>query len=326
MRRKVGRIRWNSRRGAPSVAMPVITFEGAAGGPVAVVTANVHGDELTGVEVVQRLDRWAAEQHLLGTLVLYPSLNPDGLRQRLRQVPDDGLDLNRNFPGSVTGSYTEQLAAAVWSDLVERRPQVLIDLHADSADSVPYVIVDRPAHLRGHARRRFGERLGRLADSTGLIVLREYVDDLYLRFGLDRSLAGAAVNVLGIPAITIEAGPRRLIDEASVESAFRATVGALASVGMVQDESERSHGIEGGPWRRSTSPRARRAGLLRASVLPGQHFVSGQLLASIVDLTGETCDEIAADTDGVVISWADSGWVAPGAVLGTLGIRDLSTL
>ncbi len=48
----------------------------ATRGPVVAVTANIHGDESTGVAVVQELDRWLREHLVKGMVVLYPSLNP----------------------------------------------------------------------------------------------------------------------------------------------------------------------------------------------------------------------------------------------------------
>jgi predicted deacylase len=65
---------------------------------------------------------------------------------------------------------------------------------------------------------------------------------------------------------------------------------------------------------------------LRPRIRPGEVFEAGQIMAHIVDLIGNQVDEIVADTGGVVISWADSGWVAAGSVLGTLGIEDPSSL
>jgi GDPmannose 4,6-dehydratase len=55
-----------------------------------------------------------------------------------------------------------------------------------------------------------------LAEATGLTVIRDYATADYVRFTLERSLAGAVLNHGGVPALTIEAGPRRAVDESTV--------------------------------------------------------------------------------------------------------------
>ena len=65
-----------------------------------------------------------------GTVVLYPCCNPHGLRTQSRVVPTDEQDLNRAFPGSARGAWTARLAAALWSDLSARTPDLVIGRHA----------------------------------------------------------------------------------------------------------------------------------------------------------------------------------------------------
>src|SRR5262245_34029288 len=80
-------------------SLPVIEVGSGKPGPLAVVTANLHGDEATGVGAVHvlasRLDGLLAR----GRVRLFPSLNPVGLAQGTRGLPGDELDPNRCFPG-----------------------------------------------------------------------------------------------------------------------------------------------------------------------------------------------------------------------------------
>lgn len=313
--------RRGDRRGVHAVVM--VGDSGAEAGPVAVVAANVHGDEVTGVQAVLALKERLTLLPFTGTIVMYPSLNPDGLAQRSRHVPEDGGDLNRMFPGRRNGSASEKLAAVIWEDLRSRKPDLLIDLHADSHRSVPYAIVDRPVRLSKGPRRLLAQRLQTLARATGLIVLREYPDDLYQRFSLDRSLAGAAVNLLSIPAVTVESGPRSIVSSESVQTAVDATLGVLAAGGLVSAALACPElDPDQIPWRRSTSPRAGKAGVLCPLIEPGLPFKRGHVLARITAVTGEIVDEVRAQEPGMVISWFDGCWVDQGSVLGTTAIRD----
>ncbi|MCB9674168.1 MAG: succinylglutamate desuccinylase/aspartoacylase family protein [Alphaproteobacteria bacterium] len=300
--------------------VPVLVHEASAG-PVVAITANIHGDEATGVAVVQELDRWLAERLLKGAVVLYPSLNPAGLSNRTRVLPPDGADLNRLFPGHRDGSESERHAASIWKDLAARRVGLVIDLHADSARSIPYAIVDR-ALARGRGAK-LAPMLEKYAAASGLTVLREYPDDQYVRYSLDRSLAGAMVNRGAVPAITVEAGPRRWISAPAVAAAADAVRGVLGCLGLVDFPGVRHPTrVDGGPWRRAPAPRARVGGIFRERLEPGARFDKGDVLGSLVDLSGAQLDEIVAPGEGVVISWAEVTWVDAGAVPGTVGLLE----
>lgn len=320
--RSVERVVLDGRRAVAGVELPVLVHRSPVPGPCAVITANLHGDETIGVAVAHRLDAWLTTHGSRGTVVIYPSCNPTGLRAQTRHVPADDVDLNRLFPGNARGTSGSRLAASIWHDLTLRRPDLVIDLHADAPAAVPYVIVDRPVRSEGEARRELGARVLALAEATGLTVLREYPDEAYVQFGLDRSLAGAVVNVLHTPSVTLEVGPRRWMDSRSVAKALEATLGILASVGIVDHKVQRDASKVDGVWRRAPTARARVAGLFDPRLEPGTRFAKGEVLAWLRTLTGEVAESIVATDDGVLMSWVEASWVSPGALLGTLGISD----
>jgi predicted deacylase len=324
--RTVTRILVGARRGLPSSELPVVVLSGDRPGPVAAVVANLHGDECTGIGVVHALDAHLSSTSFGGTVVLYPSGNPQGLAAQSRLVPADDADLNRAFPGNSRGSLSDRIAAALWRDLQSRRVEAVIDLHADSAHALPYVIVDRPVRSAGAVRRKLGERILRLADATGLTVLREYPDDIYVQFGLDGSLAGAVVNAMGIPAVTIEVGPRRHLSRSAVDVALAATLGSLSALGIVSSGVPAHPTRVDGVWRRASSPRARKAGVLEPIRMPGDAFERGDPLARVRALSGGVEEVVRATEPGVVVSWVEGCWVVSGGVLGTLAVRDRAVL
>ena len=98
-------------------------------GPLMLVTAGVHGDEGPwGAWAIRLLlDRVPADQ-LRGRLRVIPVANPLAMQADARNAPVDQLDLNRSFPGSADGSYTERLAAAIVAQGLPDA-QYVIDLH-----------------------------------------------------------------------------------------------------------------------------------------------------------------------------------------------------
>lgn len=318
------------RRRIDSIALPgagreplAVVVHSTGAGPAVAVTANIHGDEVTGVAAVHALDELFPNLLVHGTVVLYPSLNPKGLARQQRAQPDDGVDLNRIFPGERDGNAAARHAALLWQDLVERKLDALVDLHADSAVAVPYVIVDRATHLRGAARPRMDVALRAMADASGLTVLHEYPEDQYVKFRLDRSLAGAMVNHAGVPAITLEVGPRRAVDPRAVRVTVAAVLRILRHLGLVEQAPDDAlPRIEGGPWRRVAAPRVRYGGVFEPTLAPGDRFEEGAILGTVRAVEGTVREVLHAATPGVVVSWTEAAWIEARGVPGTLAVAE----
>ena len=305
------------RLGGPVV--PVVIHRQSAG-PTVAITANVHGDEVTGIATAHALDRWLGGDLRAGTVILYPSLNPRGLEAGSRRFGD--ADLNRCFPGAARGTASARAAHAIWRDLLEREPDAVVDLHADSPAAVAYALVDRAVHRKGDARRRLEERAEALARASGLVWMREYVDEDYIRYNLDRSLAGALLNHGGVPSVTLEVGPRRVAQPEAVERMVLGVKGILAHLGMVEHTVPEP--VLEGPWRRASTPRAERAGMFVPHLAAGSVFERGELIGEVRGLDGAARAEMRAPSRGVVISWAEGAWVDAGAAVGTLALEDVS--
>ena len=306
----------------PGIAeLAVVTVQARAPGPVAVLTANLHGDECTGVGVLHRLRHMLPEILNCGTVHLYPSLNPSGLREGSRGVPGDDRDPNRSFPGAPEGSMAERLAHGAFQDIMGRGPDLLVDLHTDALRAMPYAILDRV--VRGAGKREIDARCHELALASGLTVLHEYPRPRYLRYNLDHSLPGSLVNGPGVAAVTLEVGPRRALDPVSVDTALTATLGVLTAAGLV-DWPAPMHAtrIAGGPWRRESGPRVGQAGVLEVLADPGVIFPAGEIIARVRSLDGRTLQELAASEPGFVVAVPDRCWVAAASACATLAVRD----
>lgn len=304
--------------------LSVIALRSPQDGPHVVVTANIHGDETTGLLAAHRLIRTLEEVGLAaGAVTVFPSLNPGGLEATTRAVPGDGGDLNRAFPGRRRGRTTERLAERIWRELTHLSPDVLIDLHADAAASIPYALLDRPVNLSAAAARTMGERLSELGQATGLTVVHEYPAELYLRYSLDRSLAGALVNRARVAAVTIEAGARRVAQPAAVGATHDAILRLLNHLGMVTAApNPHPSQIDGGPWRRHAGPRAQMDGWLDPTISPGTVFRAGELLGQIRAVDGRVLEALQAPRAGILLSWVEATWITAGAVVGTLGVKE----
>ncbi|MFT4105360.1 MAG: M14 family metallopeptidase [Lacrimispora sp.] len=105
--------------------------DGGNGKRISIVT-GIHGDELEGQLVCFQMAKKIREnpEHLLGTVDLYPALNPMGLDSITRGIPGFDLDMNRIFPGTRDGSFTEYIAMEIVEDLVGS--DLCLDIHASN--------------------------------------------------------------------------------------------------------------------------------------------------------------------------------------------------
>lgn len=104
---------------------------GNSGRRICIVTGT-HGDELEGQYVAIRLNELLNKNldKLNGEVDIYPALNPLGIDSISRGIPNFDIDMNRIFPGSLSGSMTEVAAHYIVEDLAGA--DVVIDIHASN--------------------------------------------------------------------------------------------------------------------------------------------------------------------------------------------------
>lgn len=318
--------------------LPVIIAQGREDGPTLWLTANIHGAELTGLPVIHRLLNAGLATALRGTIVALPTLNPAGLRTAERVPYYSHTDPNRLWPtergeraadAPIPSPY-EQIIERVFAQFA-RRADLAIDLHNAAIRTIPFTIVDRVLYRGDVDRARakeLGGRLSDLAGAFGLSVVREAVAERYVAQVLHRSVTGALVNVLGIPALTVELGMTGAVDPAAVEAGLVGVRNALRWARMLPGDPTPITTCPliapGYPTRRDDSARARVAGIVEQALLPGERFVAGQTLATAVDLWGRPLpgSTIVAPGDGWLIGWSNGLAKYAGQVVASLAVRD----
>lgn len=179
---------------------------------------GAHGNEINGPESLGRLLPLLTPQHLHGTVVVLPVTNPWGFAARTRDVPVDGRDLNRSFPGSANGSFTQQVANAILEQVVSQ-VDALIDVHDAGTRNVQL------PHTRVHLRPA--------SDVTRSLGLAFGSDIVILRDAEPGMLAGVARERYGTPAVTVEVGGALQIWESFAERTVHGLRNVLRSLGTL---------------------------------------------------------------------------------------------
>lgn len=121
------------------VKVPVIVERSKKDGPVILLMAGIHGDEVNGVAILREIIRKKYNKPKSGTIICIPVFNIFGYLIQTREFPD-GKDLNRVFPGANNGSMAAQFAYA-FTENIAPFVDYIIDFHTGGAerDNAPQV-------------------------------------------------------------------------------------------------------------------------------------------------------------------------------------------
>ncbi len=285
---------------------PAFVARGAAGdGPKLSLIGGIHGCEYSSIAAVTRFMNELDTSRLKGTITAVPVVSMESFRQRSPfVVPADGKNLNRCFPGSYDGTYTDVLARSIYETLIEPA-DVLLDLHGgDQVEALePFAIYDAsPVEERAHSLA--------VAFNLPYVVREERVPG-----GLGGMTTSAAAEA-GIPGVIAEAGGRGLLEEQATSLLVAGARNALRVLGMLPGSPEppptNQRRVGSFVWLRS-----REAGWWDWAVEAGEEVAEGQVLGRIRDLWGAVREEILAPQDGVVLFITSSpATVAAGLLLG----------
>ncbi len=271
--------------------IPLTVINGEKPGPVLLVTAAVHGDELNGIEIVRQLIHFLTPEELSGTLICVPVVNIYGFQNATRYLPD-GHDLNRYFPGDPDQWSQGRYAYTVFNELV-LKSDYIIDLHTASSgrSNLP--------HIRANMSM---PQVAKIARAFGTTVILDYV-------GTQGSLRRAATDA-GIPAITLEAGETRKFEKKIAERGLLSVFNVMRELKMLDglvNTSDFQLVINKTSW-----IRANRGGILSINTRPGRVVKKSKELATNTNPFGTEVESIKAPFNGIVIGIATAPTVVPG--------------
>jgi predicted deacylase len=279
--------------------IPLTVVRGTRPGPTLCVTAGVHGDELNGVEVVQRLVEALKPKALAGTVLAIPIANLHGFQTGSRYLPDR-RDLNRAFPGNPSGSTAARIAHAIFENVV-RRCDALVDLHTGSfhRSNLPQVRAD-------------------LRDEATLALAKAFGDTVVVHQPGQKGTLRRAAQDLGIPAIIYEAGEPMRLQRAEVRRGVIGVQNVLVHLGM--RAGPRVPLGEQRVFRQTRWVRAGRGGILTTDVRLGDAVREGDVLGTIADPIRKESSPVIAPCAGRVIGMALAPVMIPGYAAFHLGL------
>jgi len=295
--------------------LPLMSAKSANPGPVVWLTACSHGDEVCGIVIVQEIFKNIRKRLLCGTIYAFPLMNPLGFETASRNITVSREDLNRSFPGKLTGTLGERLANRIFSTIMNTSPSLVIDLHNDWTKSIPYALID---HNPGNSHKTAYDKTKIFARQSGFVSI---VDT-------DKLINTLSCNLIlnDIPALTFELCEPYLINERNVKYGLDSISNILSYLGMIKSLKERfSYPAPvayraGKLLRYSDKPYSSTTGIIRFIAKPGEEVRKGQPFAKIVNAFGKHQETITAINDAIVLGHSDSSVVFPGMPIMAFGI------
>jgi len=263
------------------VLIPVIVARGKEDGKTVGITAAVHGNELNGIPVIQRLFNELDVENLKGTIVGIPVVNvPSYLRKKRRFL--DGTDLNHIMPGKKDGTVSQVYAWRVIEKVIKQF-DYLLDLHTASNGRV------NSYYIRADMSDEVVREMSLLQNAQ--IIVHNPPNDGTLRGTADE---------LEIPAITLEVGNPNLFQKGMIRDGLTGIHNLLGYLKMTDSEVE-AHSSETVLCKKSYWMYTDTGGLL--TVLPSVTDLvkKGEVIARLSNLFGDLIKEYVAPEDGVVI-------------------------
>lgn len=286
------------------ISVPMLVVNGAGDGPTLWAQGNIHGNEQEGGLAFRDFGNDVDPEDVNGALIIVPVANPSAFKNMQRESAINEIghnDVNRVFPGSPDGTFTNQLAHALYTTAVEHT-DYMIDTHSADGDGVMnpgFSIYVKGTDVEEESRE--------LAVASGIPHVVELPKD---------AIGGAlydSLNDAGVPAVILECGGNARVNDFAYQTFYTGIENVCKTVGVMEGDPvvETDPVFHGG----LTFVQAHNGGFVDVHVESGDTVEEDQHLATITNIKGETVEDVAAPYDGVVMNKRINPVARPGDLI-----------
>jgi len=282
------------------IEIPVIINRSKKPGPILLVTAGLHGDEVNGIEIVRRIIKRGYHKPTCGTIICIPVLNIYGFINFSRELPD-GKDVNRSFPGSAYGSLASRIAYVLMNEIV------------------PHIDYGIDYHTGGGRRTNIPQIRCVMDDLVNTELAAAFMAPFTIHSKLITGSFRHSAAKKGKRILVYEAGESLTFDEQAIIAGingFRRFVSAMGMGRKLKRKERSTIFIARMRW-----VRAKSAGLFHSGVKLGALVKKGQRLGEITDPYGDYETKIVSPLTGYVIGINNNPVVNRGDALLHMGIE-----
>lgn len=268
--------------------LPITVLNGKKSGKTVLITAGIHGAEYVGIQSSIELAEHLKIEKIVGTIVIIKVVNRQAFEMRSGSEGfEDGVNLNRIFPGKETGSQMERLAYAIEKELFPCA-DFYIDLHSgDSYEQLtPYI------YYAGIAETDVVEISRKMAEQADVPYM--------VRSGVAKGGCYNYAACLGIPSVLIERGQMGGWTKEEVHSTRRDVRNILCCLGVYlgQKDYRNYYPLE---VTDVSYQAATKMGMWYPYKKPGEMIRQGEVLGVVKDYEGRVLEVSRAEYDGVIL-------------------------
>ena len=290
--------------GAIDLAIPVLTY--GSGRPTVSLVAGVHGDEVAGLFVFDKLINELPDYK--GQLRLIPSANPVAQALSLRASPRDNLDLNRIFPGRADGQLPELIAYRLMKILSDS--DLVIDFHSFGLKN-PIMAIFADCG-EDEVRQKSYEYI--CAFAPEMIWLLDIGNKLDLSY---KGAMAPALAARGVPNFAVEMPANHRMTENDVSVAVEGIKSVMALAGMLPQEK---HEPQNPPMYRRADVHVTESGLFYPLKEIMNPIKKGEVIGHLTSIRTFESEKIKAPEDGMLLQIHTRDFVTTGQSLFSMGI------
>lgn len=281
--------------------MPVTIINGQGDGPTLLITAGIHGGEYPGIAAAIELGRDLEPQNISGCLIIiHPVNTPSFWARSAFIVPEDGKNLNREFPGDADGTLSQKIAH-VLSRHFFPQADFYADLHSGDIHEELHPYVYYPG----------------LPDKETAATARAVAQVLDMEYMVRSTATSGAYNyaaISGLPSLLIERGGAGLCLREDIEAYKKDVLNIMRQLSVLPEPQQpRRHtprDLSNVIYLENTDQ-----GCWLPNFRSGAKITKGDRLGILTDLFGSTIATYQAEQDGVILYQCASLAVPAGSVL-----------
>ncbi len=266
--------------------VPCTLINGKKPGKTVVITGGTHGGEYPGVEAAIRIAGELQPEMVSGKVIVMHPYNLPAFEARLQYLtPQDGKNLNREFPGIATGTFTQRMAYSVTQEL-HSQADFYMDLHGGDIHEalVPFVIYPTIG----------SEEVTRISKEAASCMGINYVCKSTSTNG---TFGSAALR--GVPGFLSEIGGSGLWTEQEVQDYMYGIKNVLKYLHVLEGEAEINNSIS--YIEQMNGIYAESNGCWYPSVTPGGTVKKDEKVGEIKDYFGKVINEYYSPVNGTVL-------------------------
>lgn len=270
-----------------NLKIPITLINGSREGKSILITAGIHGCEYLGIEAINELVREIDPKEVSGSIIFVHVANVSGFFARVPAiVPEDGVNLNRAFPGKNDGSVAERIAYMITNEL-QMKVDFYIDLHGGDLHEKTMSFVYYPG----------------IGEEEIIKSSCEAAKHLNVNYRVKSKATSGAYNsaaILGTPSLLIERGSCGLWEKSEVDLYKKDIYRILEHKQVIKkgflQKNEGQKEIQNAIYIDSEFD-----GYWYPKVIPGEKIEKGQLIGVVCDCFGKELKNYYSEVDGVVL-------------------------